>query len=62
MLCFEKGAGSEAQSKLSLIMKQLYKIYELDLLSEGEALNEENLAKARILHTLVLSYPLRAIS
>ena len=72
MLCFERGAGSEALRKLNLIIKQLYKIGELDLLSKGEALNEENLAKARILHILVtkklffyillLSYPLRAIS
>ena len=53
MLCFERGAGSEALSKLNLIIKQLYKIRKLDLLAEGETLNEENLAKAKILHILV---------
>ena len=53
MLCFERGAGSEALRKLNLIFKQLYKIRKLDLLSKGEALNEENLAKARFLHILV---------
>ena len=47
MLCFERGVGSEALHKLNLIIKQLYKIRELDILSEGEALNEENLAKAK---------------
>ena len=52
--CFERVAGSEAQNKLNLIIiKQLHIIRELDLLSEGEALNEENLSKARILHILV---------
>ena len=68
---FERRAGSEALSKLNLIFDQLYKIPELDLFSKGKALNEENLAKARIifwsqkivfLHFLLLSYPLRAIS
>ena len=53
MLCFEKVAGSEALPKLNLIIKQLYKICELDLLSKGKALNKENLSKARILHILV---------
>ena len=53
MLCFERGVGSKALSKLNLIGNQSYKTRELDLLSEGEALNEENLAKARILHILV---------
>ena len=53
MLCFERGAGSEALSKLNLTIKQLYKIRKLDLLAEGETLNEENLAKAKILHILV---------
>ena len=73
MLCFESVAGSEALRKLHLIIKQLCKIRELDLLSKGEALNKENLAKARILHFLVtkksvllhfllLPYPLRVIS
>ena len=52
MLCFERGAGYEALRKLNII-KQLYKIRELDLLSKGEALNKENLAKARILHISV---------
>ena len=50
MLCFE---GSEALCKLNAIIKQLYKISELHLLSKSEALNKENLAKARILHTFV---------
>ena len=64
--------GSEALSKPNLITKLFYKLREFNLLSEGKALNEENLAKARILHILVtkncsftfllLSYPLRAIS
>ena len=53
MLCFERGAGNETLRKLNLIIKQLYKIRELDLFSKSEALNEENLAKARILHILV---------
>ena len=53
MLCFERGAGNKALRKLNLIIKQLYKIRELDLFSKSEALNEENLAKARILHILV---------
>ena len=53
MLCFERGAGSEALSKLNLIIKQLYKIRKLDLFAEGETLNEENLAKAKILHILI---------
>ena len=53
MLCFERRAGNEALSELNFITKQLYKIRELDLLSMGEALNEENLAKARILPILI---------
>ena len=57
LACFvlrgEWGAGSKAFRKLNLIIKQLYKIRELDLLSKGEAFNEENLVEARILHILV---------
>ena len=38
MLRFVGGAGRKALRKLNLTIKQLYKIRELDLLSEGKAL------------------------
>ena len=41
MLCYEREAGTEALSKLNLIIKQLYKICELDLLSKGEVLGRK---------------------
>ena len=53
MLCFEREARSKALRKLNLIIKQLYKIRELDLLSESEAINEKNLAKARFSHIFI---------
>ena len=48
MLCFERGAASEALRKLYLIIKPLYKIRQLDLLSKGEALDEETLRKQEL--------------
>ena len=65
MLCFERGAGSKALRKLNLIIKQLYKMRKLDLLSKGKELNEKlyfGHKKSVILHFLLLSYSLRAIS
>ena len=49
MLYFEREAGSKALRKLYLVVKQLYKMCKLDLLSKGKGLNEENFAKARII-------------
>ena len=71
MLCFETGAGSEALRKLSLTIKQLYKLRELDLLVKSikrrKPCESKNFAyfghkKSVSLHFLLLSYPLRAIS
>ena len=49
-----EGAGREPISKLNLMVKQSYKIRELNLFLEVGALSRENFSKSRILHILVV--------